>query len=62
MAANPTDTLAISRPLIQVLLGHASLQSAARYAQVATKTISQTPSPLDRLRLEIVVRPRWVGH
>ncbi len=40
--------------VIQVLLGHASLQSTARYAQVATKTISQTPSPLDRLRLEIV--------
>jgi len=39
--------------VIQVLLGHASLQSTARYAQVATKTISQTPSPLDRLRLEI---------
>ncbi|XSC42830.1 tyrosine-type recombinase/integrase [Bradyrhizobium sp. RDT10] len=43
------------RPLdATVLLGHASLQSTARYAQVATKTISQTPSPLDRLRLEIV--------
>ncbi|WP_439397444.1 tyrosine-type recombinase/integrase [Bradyrhizobium sp. PMVTL-01] len=40
--------------VIQVLLGHASLQSTARYAQVATKTISQTPSPLDRLRLETV--------
>lgn len=40
--------------VIQVLLGHASLQSTARYAQVATKTISQTPSSLDRLRLEIV--------
>jgi site-specific recombinase XerD len=40
--------------VIQVLLGHASLRSTARYAQVATKTISQTPSPLDRLRLEIV--------
>lgn len=40
--------------VIQVLLGHASLQSTARYAQVATKTISETPSPLDRLRLEIV--------
>ena len=40
--------------IIQVLLGHANLQSTARYARVATKTISQTPSPLDRLRLEIV--------
>jgi site-specific recombinase XerD len=40
--------------VIQVLLGHASLTSTARYTQVATKTISQTPSPLDRLRLEII--------
>ncbi|WP_456828310.1 hypothetical protein [Bradyrhizobium sp. USDA 4518] len=35
--------------IIQVLLGHASLASTARYTQVATKTISNTPSPLDRL-------------
>ena len=28
--------------------------STARYTQVATKTISNTPSPLDRLRLEVV--------
>ena len=40
--------------IIQVLLGHASLTSTARYTQVATKTISNTPSPLDRLRLEVV--------
>lgn len=40
--------------IIQVLLGHASLSSTARYTQVATKTISKTPSPLDRLRLEVV--------
>ena len=40
--------------VIQVLLGHASVATTTRYAQVATKTISQTPSPLDRLRLEIV--------
>ena len=35
--------------VIQVLLGRASLSSTARYTQVATETISQTPSPLDRL-------------
>jgi integrase/recombinase XerD len=40
--------------VIQVLLGHANLASTARYTQVATKTISSTPSPLDRLRLEVV--------
>ena len=32
----------------------ASLSSTARYTRVATKTISNTPSPLDRLRLEVV--------
>ena len=40
--------------VIQVLLGHANLSSTELYTQVATKTISKTPSPLDRLRLEIV--------
>jgi integrase/recombinase XerD len=40
--------------VIQVLLGHANLASTALYTQVATKTISKTPSPLDRLRLEVV--------
>jgi len=34
--------------------GRTNLQSTARYARVATKTISQTPSPLDRLRVEVV--------
>ena len=40
--------------IIQVLLGHASISSTTRYTRVATKTISNTPSPLDRLRLEVV--------
>jgi site-specific recombinase XerD len=40
--------------IIQVLLGHASLSSTARYTRVATKTISKTPSPLDRLRVQVV--------
>jgi len=39
--------------IIQVLLGHANLQSTVRYTRVATRTISATPSPLDRLRLEV---------
>src|SRR5436305_6264444 len=39
---------------IQVLPRRPSLASTARYTQVATKTISNTPSPLDRLRLEVV--------
>jgi len=40
--------------VIQVLLGHASLATTARYTQVATKTISTTPSPLDLLQVEVV--------
>jgi site-specific recombinase XerD len=39
--------------IIQALLGHSNLQTTARYTQVATTTIRRTPSPLDRLRLEV---------
>ncbi len=40
--------------IIQVLLGHNSLSTTARYTRVATTTIAKTHSPLDRLRLEVV--------
>ena len=40
--------------IIQVLLGHASIASTTRYTRVATKTISNTQSPLDRLRVDVV--------
>ena len=39
--------------IIQALLGHSSLNTTARYTQVATSTIRGTASPLDRLRLEV---------
>jgi integrase/recombinase XerD len=39
--------------IIQALLGHSSLNTTARYTQVATRTIRGTPSPLDRLQLEV---------
>jgi site-specific recombinase XerD len=39
--------------IIQVLLGHAHLQTTARYAQVATTLIAATTSPLDRLNLAV---------
>jgi site-specific recombinase XerD len=41
--------------IIQALLGHNNLQTTARYTQVATSTIGRTPSPLDRLRLEVTL-------
>ena len=37
--------------VIQVLLGHAKLDTTALYARVATKTIQQVMSPLDRITL-----------
>ena len=40
--------------IIQVLLGHNNLSSTTRYAQVSSGLIGKTPSPLDRLRLEVV--------
>ena len=35
--------------VIQLLLGHSSIRSTTRYAQVSPKRISRTRSPLDRL-------------
>jgi integrase/recombinase XerD len=37
--------------MIQVLLGHAKIDSTALYTRVATKTIQQVISPLDRITL-----------
>ena len=35
--------------VVGALLGHASLQSTARYAKVTEKLVRQTPSPIDLL-------------
>lgn len=44
--------------VIQVLLGHAKLESTALYAQVATKTLRSVASPLDSLIPPGTERPR----
>ena len=38
--------------MIQVLLGHSKLNTTALYSQVATKTIREVESPLDRLKVK----------
>ena len=37
--------------IIQVLLGHQKLNNTARYAHVATKTLTEVDSPLDALKI-----------
>ncbi len=42
---------------IQLLLGHANLETTARYLQVADVAVRSTPSPLDSLDLQFSVQP-----
>jgi site-specific recombinase XerD len=39
--------------VIQVLLGHAKLDTTALYTRVATRTIAKVMSPLERIAVEI---------
>jgi integrase/recombinase XerD len=39
--------------VIQVLLGHRSIRTTAGYAHVSARTVSNTPSPLDRLSVSL---------
>jgi site-specific recombinase XerD len=39
---------------IQILLGHANLETTARYLQVADMAVRSTPSPLDSLDLDLL--------
>jgi site-specific recombinase XerD len=43
---------------IQILLGHANLETTARYLHVADVAVRSTASPLDSLNLDIVPSPR----
>lgn len=41
--------------VIQVLLGHKKIETTALYSQVATRTLRETPSPLDALELTSMI-------
>jgi len=43
--------------VIQVLLGHAKLETTALYTRVAVSTIRDVESPLERLSLNLTKRP-----
>ena len=43
--------------VIQVLLGHAKLETTALYTRVAVSTIRDVKSPLERIRLNLTKRP-----
>ena len=47
--------------VIQVLLGHAKLETTALYTRVATNTIRAVMSPLDRLTPLTAPRPTAAG-
>ena len=47
---------------IQVLLGHADIQTTARYLRVSTTRIQATPSPFDALQLKPVDRSQNDGR
>ena len=42
---------------IQILLGHANLETTARYLQVADVAVRSTLSPLDALELDLLRKP-----
>ncbi len=44
--------------MIQVLLGHAKLETTALYTRVAVSTIRDVESPLERLGLNLTGRSR----
>lgn len=43
---------------IQVLLGHANIQTTARYLRVSTKRMQAAPSPFDALQLQPLADPK----
>jgi len=47
---------------LKALLGHASLETTARYLHVSTQRLQQVPSLLDLLGVPLPVRPAFVAE
>jgi hypothetical protein len=47
---------------IQLLLGHRSLATTARYLRIATSKVCSTSSPLDLLPTPVPAQPEPVTH